>query len=277
MRAVVGCILAAAAACLASTSALGAAPIPANQNFALFPFWQQVLTDEAAATPESAEPAAPAAAPVLMQADSLPKPAMAKRVRVVAQAQKASPLIEASYTIPMVVRPPVAQPQVPAAAGCASERRCAPAIWLSFLESLRGKSRREQLDAVNTWINARPYVEDSVNWGVADYWETPGEFFAHGGDCEDFAIVKYFSLVRLGFSPDDLKIVVLNDTKINAFHAVLSVQLDGQDWLLDNQIAQVEPIADAPQYRPIYALNERGSSMYALPVFSFRTATAAGH
>lgn len=161
---------------------------------------------------------------------------------------------------------------------CADDRLCAPNAWTTFLDGLRGLSAREQMDAVNSWANARPYVEDKVNWGVADYWETPGEFLARGGDCEDYAIFKYASLVRLGFSADDLRIVVVDDTTLNAFHAVLAVRLSGKTWLLDNQTAQTEAFDQAPQYTPIYSLSEHGWWMHSAPVLRAGTVTivAAG-
>src|ERR1700753_3221158 len=99
---------------------------------------------------------------------------------------------------------PAAPP--PARPPCEPARSWIPAGLTCFLDSLRQQSRRDQLNAVNQWANARPYVEDRVNWGVPDYWETPAQFLAHGGDCEDYAIAKYFSLVKLVFSPHDLRI-----------------------------------------------------------------------
>jgi predicted transglutaminase-like cysteine proteinase len=161
---------------------------------------------------------------------------------------------------------------------CADDRLCTPAAWTTFLDSLRGRTAREQMDAINRWANARPYVEDQVNWGVADYWETPGEFLARGGDCEDYAIFKYASLMRLGFSPDTLRIVVVNDTSLNAFHAVLAVRIEGKTWLLDNQTAEAEPFDQAPQYTPIYSVNDQGWWMHSTPALRAGTVTivAAG-
>ena len=52
-------------------------------------------------------------------------------------------------------------------------------------------------------------------WGVMDYWETPAEFFQKSGDCEDFAIAKYFALRDLGFPASQMRIVVLKDTLRN--------------------------------------------------------------
>jgi predicted transglutaminase-like cysteine proteinase len=160
-------------------------------------------------------------------------------------------------------------------AGCADERHCAPAEWTDFLQTLQGKSRHEQIDAVNRWVNQKPYVEDIANWGVADYWETPGEFLAHGGDCEDFAITKYFSLVRLGVPAEDLRLTIVKDADLNAFHAVLVVKDEGETLLMDNQLAEVVPLSAKPAYQTIYALNDRGWWMDSPPRLDFGSVVIA--
>ena len=173
----------------------------------------------------------------------------------------------------MPVAAPATVSAIPAAArddarqgqDCVDERRCTPAVWIAFLYTLRAKSRGEQIAAVNRWVNQRPYVEDMANWGVADYWATPGQFLSRGGDCEDYAITKYFSLVRLGFPIDDLRLVVVNDTDRHIFHAVLAVRSEGRAWLLDNESPEVTPFAAAARYKPIYSLNEHGWWMHSLP------------
>lgn len=163
------------------------------------------------------------------------------------------------------VLPPAASASAAGIAAAACTGACALNSWNAFLQSARHLPREKQLDAVNRWANAKPYVEDWANWGVPDYWETPAEFIARGGDCEDFAIAKYFSLVRLGFSPDDLRIVIVNDSNLQAFHAVLAVRQSGQTWLLDNAVPAVVPMTIAVQYTPIYALNERSWWLYSAP------------
>jgi predicted transglutaminase-like cysteine proteinase len=148
--------------------------------------------------------------------------------------------------------------------GCADERRCTPPEWTAFLDGLKDQPRAEQIAAVNHWVNQRPYVEDMANWGMADYWQTPGEFLAHGGDCEDFAITKYFSLRRLGVPDGDLRLVVVEDPRLKAFHAVLTVREGGEVLLLDNQSAEVTAFA-AADYTPVYSLNGQGWWIESLP------------
>jgi len=141
-------------------------------------------------------------------------------------------------------------------------RRCDIGEWRRFVAGLAGKDRRDQLEAVNWYVNRARYVTDSRNYGVADHWATAGELFDRGGDCEDYVIVKYASLRALGVPAEDMRVVVVIDTRRRLGHAVLVVRVDGRDHVLDNQSPRVER-ADAVQvYRPIYALNERGGWLY---------------
>jgi predicted transglutaminase-like cysteine proteinase len=135
--------------------------------------------------------------------------------------------------------------------------KCRLADWRRFLSTLEGKPRHEQILAVNAHMNRRSYIEDLPNYGVPDYWATPREFLTRDGDCEDYAIAKFMSLRALGFQPDELRLVVLQDLNLNVAHAVLVVYHDGKALLLDNQIKQVVETQQARHYRPLYSINER--------------------
>ena len=78
----------------------------------------------------------------------------------------------------------------------------------------------------------------------------------NSGDCEDYAIFKYVSLRLVGFKPDDLRIVVLNDTLRGLAHAVLAVYLADGVYILDNVTNAVLPQDRISQYVPYYSLNE---------------------
>jgi predicted transglutaminase-like cysteine proteinase len=126
----------------------------------------------------------------------------------------------------------------------------------AFLDTLRDKGRREQLVAVNAYMNARPYVTDASNWGKKDYWATPAEFLTRSGDCEDYAIAKFFALKRLGWNADALRLAAVKDLDRGAGHAVLIVSDGGKNWLLDNQIKQVVETGTVRRYEPVYSINE---------------------
>lgn len=135
---------------------------------------------------------------------------------------------------------------------------CAYKKWQELIAELKDKSKKFQLERVNTYINLYRYILDPINWGVKDYWEIPKEFFARFGDCEDYAIVKYFTLRSLGWSADDMKIIVLQDMNLKIAHAVLAVQIDNKELILDNQIGLVIESRRIRHYRPIYSVNEQG-------------------
>lgn len=128
--------------------------------------------------------------------------------------------------------------------------------WLAFLESLQTRPRAEQLDAVNRYANSKRYVLDIDNYGIQDYWAVPREFLYNNGDCEDYAITKFFSLRWLGYAMDDLRIVVLQDTNLRIPHAVLAVAAQDDVVILDNQIQEVVSQRDIVHYAPVYAINE---------------------
>jgi len=135
---------------------------------------------------------------------------------------------------------------------------CGYKQWKELVEGLRGKSRKYQLGRVNSYLNKYRYIIDPVNWGVRDYWEIPKEFFAKFGDCEDYAIVKYISLRALGWKAEDMKIIVLQDLNLKIAHAILAVNFEKKEMILDNQIGLVIDSKRIKHYLPIYAVNEKG-------------------
>lgn len=130
--------------------------------------------------------------------------------------------------------------------------------WNSFKQTAQSKKGLELVKFVHTFWNQFPYREDLLNWGVQDYWEIPDEFLKKSGDCEDYAIIKYFTLKELGFPEDSMRIVVLRDTVRNLAHAVLVVYLNGDAYVLDNLSASVLSHTRFKHYLPQYSINEHG-------------------
>ena len=136
--------------------------------------------------------------------------------------------------------------------------RCHMAQWLTFLARIRALPPQEQLREINRYANEKDYVLDLDNYGVEDYWAIPREFLGNGGDCEDFAITKYFSLRWLGYPRDDLRIVVVQDTNLRVPHAILAVGRGDEILVLDNQVREVLPHRQVVHYAPVFSINERG-------------------
>jgi predicted transglutaminase-like cysteine proteinase len=100
-------------------------------------------------------------------------------------------------------------------------------------------------------------VEDIVNWGVEDVWNTPYEMQQKGGDCEDYAISKYMSLRSIGVPEEDMRIQIVQDLNLGGIiHAILIVFVDDDVYVLDNQIKHIIRAVDIYHYKPIYSINE---------------------
>lgn len=133
---------------------------------------------------------------------------------------------------------------------------CVTDAWVELINEIRVKPVIEQLDAINKHLNKASYITDMVNWQQQDYWATIHQFLSKDGDCEDYAIAKYYSMVELGFSAEKMRIVIVQDTNLNIAHAVLAVYLEGEIWILDNQTSTLVPHREIIHYLPLYSINE---------------------
>lgn len=128
--------------------------------------------------------------------------------------------------------------------------------WRARLAGLRGKDRLEQLRGLNRFVNREiAYRADAARFARADYWASPAEVLAGSGDCEDYAIAKFVSLIDLGFSNRQLRIAVVRDTVRRIDHAVLTVALDGRTYVLDSLFDEPVPHQYVLQYDPVYSVN----------------------
>ena len=137
--------------------------------------------------------------------------------------------------------------------------------WEQFVEMMRGKSPMEQLKAVNTLWNRFPYRTDQEVYHMQDYWAAPCEFRKNSGDCEDYAIAKYFTLKALGFDTRSMRIVIVRETIRNQVHAVLVVYLDNDAYVLDNLSPATLSHSRTRQYLPQISINEHGRWVHVRP------------
>lgn len=109
-------------------------------------------------------------------------------------------------------------------------------LWAETYRKAAWATRPKQIMYVNHFFNRFDYGEDIDVWGVRDYWPTPREFMEKKiGDCKAIAIAKYYALITLGVSMNDMYMVTVNDPTApkGAYHLVLVV-FDGQDqYVLD--------------------------------------------
>lgn len=138
-------------------------------------------------------------------------------------------------------------------------------LWKDLKKRAEGRPLREQLDIINRFWNKWPYRTDQEAYRKPDYWAAPYEFLKLSGDCEDYSIVKYYTLKALGVPVDDMRIVVVRETIRNIGHAVLAVY-DGDDiYILDNLSETVRPAQRVRNYAPQFSVNEKYRWVHVKP------------
>ena len=126
---------------------------------------------------------------------------------------------------------------------------------------------RLHLQEINEFFNRRIlFREDLEVWGQVDYWASPFEMFEKGaGDCEDFAVAKYFSLLAAGVAAPKLRLVYVRAQiggpggAVQA-HMVLAYYPTptAEPLILDNLITEVRPAGRRPDLTPVFSFNAEG-------------------
>ena len=140
--------------------------------------------------------------------------------------------------------------------------------WQKLLESSADQTAPAQLKRVNDFYNRRiKFREDLAIWGQSDYWATPMETLGRGaGDCEDFAIAKYFTLLLLNIPDDRLRLIYVQarlggvNSSITQAHMVLAYYPSpgAEPLILDNLIDDLMPASRRPDLQPVFSFNSQG-------------------
>lgn len=125
--------------------------------------------------------------------------------------------------------------------------------WAKLVAKASQSDRDNLLEGVNALTNKVTYVNDPK-----DRWQTPADFFRRGGDCEDYAIAKYFLLLALGQQPGDMRIVMLGATAKAFAHAVLVVATADGPVVLDNLRKHTYSLNREVLSRTVYAFSDAG-------------------
>jgi len=126
------------------------------------------------------------------------------------------------------------------------------------LDSVKGKSDLEKLEAVNNFFNEVRFASDMKVYGKKDYWASPWEFLGNDmGDCEDYVISKYFALIYLGINYEKLFFTYARSTKFDEPHMVLTYfeTPKSEPLILDNLNRKIFPASQREDLTPIYNFN----------------------
>jgi predicted transglutaminase-like cysteine proteinase len=139
------------------------------------------------------------------------------------------------------------------------------ASWRRMVEESRDLPVDQKLANVNNFFNRRILYElDPVVWQQNDYWATPLEFMGRGaGDCEDYSISKYMTLLLLGVPNEKLRMIYVRARTIGAkseAHMVLGYYEDplGEPVILDNLVSSIRPAARRSDLQPVFSFNNQG-------------------
>jgi len=142
------------------------------------------------------------------------------------------------------------------------------AAWRRLINEGAHLSEPDKLARVNDFFNQRILFEsDMTIWQQNDYWATPLETMGRGaGDCEDFSIAKYTTLLLMGVPNERLRLIYVrariggaSSTKSEA-HMVLGYyqQPTDEPQVLDNLIGSIRPASSRPDLTPVFSFNSSG-------------------
>ncbi|WP_339899838.1 transglutaminase-like cysteine peptidase [uncultured Gilvimarinus sp.] len=136
--------------------------------------------------------------------------------------------------------------------------------WFRLLSEQTDQADLNKLKAVNDFFNRTiTFTDDTLLWREKDYWATPLQTMGvRGGDCEDFSIAKYMSLLKLGFEPDKLRLIYVKAKLGNQAqaHMVLGyfASATAEPLILDNLNPTILPAHERPDLTPVFSFNSQG-------------------
>ena len=140
--------------------------------------------------------------------------------------------------------------------------------WSKMLDDNRQQGIDVKLMKVNEFFNRRiSFADDQSVWGKSDFWATPFETMTKGkGDCEDFVIAKYFSLLDMGVADVQLRLIYVRarlggpSSAVQQAHMVLAYYPtpDADPMILDNLITDIRPAARRADLAPVFSFNRQG-------------------
>lgn len=139
---------------------------------------------------------------------------------------------------------------------------CTPAAkrFLAVIDKAAAREGWTRIAEINRAINLTiKSVDDKTQYSVRDLWASPLMTFASGaGDCEDYAIAKFVALREIGFSDDDLRLVIVHDRTADEDHAVTAVRYEDHWLILDNKTLEIRRDDSVAHFDPFFVIDSGG-------------------
>jgi predicted transglutaminase-like cysteine proteinase len=128
---------------------------------------------------------------------------------------------------------------------------------LKLMDGLDSVKEDKKVIKVNSFFNQMPYKSDKKTWGKSDYWASRLEFLGVGqGDCEDYAVAKFLTLLQLGV-PEKKLFLTYVKAKGRADEAHLVVTYykkpNTVPYVLDNYVKKIMPASKRTDLKPVYS------------------------
>lgn len=132
------------------------------------------------------------------------------------------------------------------------------------MSSVQSIPEQQLLKVINDFWNKNVLAGEDIDiWRVEDYWATPVESLGVGqGDCEDYVIGKYFSLIKAGVPVEKLRLIYVRAQVggSSVAHMVLGYYPtpNAEPYLLDNLSGSIRLASQRPDLTPVFSFNSQG-------------------
>lgn len=140
--------------------------------------------------------------------------------------------------------------------------------WRDMLDEIAQLPVENRLERVNAFFNrAARWQQDIDIWRQHDYWATPLELMGQReGDCEDFSVAKYMSLLIAGVPESQLRITYVKaelgapGSGLSQAHMVLAwyAAPNADPLILDNMVSEIRPASRRNDLSPVFSFNTSG-------------------
>lgn len=140
--------------------------------------------------------------------------------------------------------------------------------WQQLVRDNRDRPDTTKIRAANDFFNKNTtFVDDIVHWKQSDYWATPLETLGTGaGDCEDYTIAKYATLLEMGVPMERLRLIYVKaqiggaSSRVFQAHMVLGYyeQPNAIPLILDSLVSEIESAELRTDLHPVFSFNGAG-------------------
>lgn len=141
------------------------------------------------------------------------------------------------------------------------------ARWRTLIDEIAPLPEEQKLARVNAFFNNLVRWRTDIEvWQQQDYWATPLETMARReGDCEDFSIAKYMTLLLAGVDTGKMRITYVK-AQVSRYgnatqaHMVLAYYAtpSAEPLILDNMVSEIRSASRRPDLQPVFGFNSRG-------------------